>query len=380
MNFVALKPRPSPTLHARPMRIAGMASALPPHRYPQAAITQAVKRLWGGRLERPELQLLERLHARTGVEHRHLALPLERYGEFKSWGEMNQAWIEAAQELGAEALGQALTNAGLRRDELDALFVVSITGLASPSLDARLINRMGLRPDIRRTPIFGVGCVGGALGLSRAADHTLAYPGQIAAILSVELCSLTLQRGDVSTTNFVATGLFGDGAAAAIVAGPDVARGAGPGHAASGVREPQILASSSVFFPETEHIMGWDISGDGFKIVLSPQLPALIRSRLAHDVDAFLARHGLARADIGSWVIHSGGPKVLDAVQATLGLADRDLAPSWDSLRRVGNLSSTSVLMVLENVIADDPPAPGTLGVLLAMGPGFCAELILLRW
>lgn len=378
MNVAAL-PHHLAATAPRPLgRIAGVGSALPRHRYPQAAITSALKHLWQGKLERPDL--LDRLHARARVEHRHFALPIERYASVTSWGDMNSAWIETAQELGAEAIDRALSEAGLQRRDLDALFVVSITGVASPSLDARLINRMGLRADIKRTPIFGVGCVGGALALSRAADYTLAYPQHTAVALSVELCSLTFRRDDLSTENLVSSGLFGDGAAAVIVAGTDVAAERSADGQGRRQRGPRILASESVFYEDTESIMGWDISGDGFKIVLSPRLPDLIRANLARDVDRFLARRGLGRTDLDAWVIHTGGPKVLEAIQETLALSDRDLAPSWDSLRRVGNLSSASVLLVLEDVVANAPPPAGTLGMLLALGPGFCAEMILLQW
>jgi alkylresorcinol/alkylpyrone synthase len=361
------------------MRIAGAGRALPAYRYSQAAITAAVTQLWQDRLDRPEL--LARLHARVGVAQRHLAFPLERYLGFASWGETNAAWLEVAQKLGEQALDQALTRAGLARRALDALFVVSITGVSSPSIDARLINRMGLRPDIKRTPIFGVGCVGGALGLSRAADFVLAYPEGCAALLAVEICSLTLQRDDLSTANLVSTGLFGDGAAAVVVTG--AAHAAAPTSGGSGCAAqggPTILGTGSVFYPETEDIMGWDISERGFRIVLSPRLPDLICANLARDVDNFLARFGLARGDIGNWVIHTGGPKILEAVQQTLALPDAALERSWDSLRTIGNLSSASVLLVLQDTIERARPAPGTLGVLLALGPGFCSELILLRW
>jgi alkylresorcinol/alkylpyrone synthase len=353
------------------MAIAGVASALPTYRYSQANITAALKHHWNGKLERPEL--LDRLHSRTGVEFRNLAFPLERYARFRSWGETNAAWLEVAQTLGENAIDTALDRAGMERDELDALFVVSITGIASPSLDARLINRMRLRPDIKRTPIFGVGCVGGAIGLTRGADYVLAYPGHAAALLSVEVCSLTILRDDLSTANLISTGLFGDGAAAVIVAGAEKAAE----EAHSG---PQILGCRSVFYPDTEDVMGWDISEEGFRIVLSPRLPEMIRRHLAGDLDQFVASFGLARADIGNWVIHTGGPKVLEAIQDALGLCDCELERSWECLRRCGNLSSASVLLVLEDVTMAHRPAPGTLGVILAMGPGFCSEMILVRW
>src|ERR1017187_2896419 len=177
-----------------PVRIASVASAVPEDRFPQSAITSAFKSYWNDKL--PEPEKLDWLHSRVGVDFRHLAFPLERY-PFATWGEANDAWLKAAEDLGMRAIDAALDRAGLSRQDLNALFVVSITGIASPSLDARLINRMRLRSDIKRTPIFGVGCAGGAVGLSRAADYTLAYPDHIAAVLCVEICSLTMQRGDM---------------------------------------------------------------------------------------------------------------------------------------------------------------------------------------
>ena len=368
-----------PRKRAMAMRIVGVASAMPEHRFSQEAITAALKSYWGGKLQSAEL--LERLHSRVGVECRHLAFPLERYAQFTSWGETNNAWFEVSQELGIRAIDEALNNAGMSRHDLNALFVVSITGIASPSLDARLINRMRLRTDIKRTPIFGVGCAGGAIGLSRAADYTRAYPGHTAAILAVEACSLTIRRDDVSTVNVIAAGLFGDGAAAAIVAGSARAATHSSTDTRASAREgPEILGCASVFYPDSEDVMGWDISENGFKIVLSPRLPELIRQNLAGDVDAFLGKYNLRRADIGNWVIHTGGPKVLEAIQDTLGLRDRDLERSWDCLKRFGNLSSASVLVVLEDVLMNHPPEPATYGVILAMGPGFCSEMILVRW
>ena len=218
-------------------------------------------------------------------------------------------------------------------------------------------------------PIFGLGCVAGAAGIARAADYVKAYPDQVAVLLSVELCSLTLQREDLSIPNLIASGLFGDGAAAVVVVGAE--------RAASG---PEILASRSVFYPDSEQVMGWDISERGFRIVLSAEVPDVARDLLRGDVDRFLADHGLTIADVGSWVCHPGGPKVLEAMQEGLGLPPGALDVTWRSLREVGNLSSTSVLLVLEDTMEHHRPPAGTYGVLLAMGPGFCSELVLLRW
>lgn len=349
------------------MRIAGAGSAFPDFCYPQQVLTEALKRHWGPRLERPGL--LERVHARAGVEQRYISFPIDRYAQFNSWGESNRAWLEIAGELGRKAIAAALERAGLALRDIDALFAISITGVASPSLDARLINLMGLRADIRRTPIFGLGCVGGAVGITRAADYVKAYPAQTAVLLAVELCSLTIQKDDVSPANLISTGLFSDGAAAVVLAG---ARRRSDG--------PEIVGSRSVFYPNTEDIMGWNISERGFAIVLSPQLPDLIRGRLAADLDAFLAEHELGRRDIGCWVMHPGGPKVIEAVEDALELRDGELAASWESLARFGNFSSGSVLRVLEEVMINRRPTPGTPGVIMAMGPGFCSEMILVRW
>lgn len=349
------------------MTIAGVASAFPPHQYDQRVLLSALQRHWGPKVDNPVF--MERLQARVGVEQRHLALPIEEYYGLTSWGKANNHWIEVAQEIGQQALCCALARAGLAASDLGALFFVSITGISSPSIDARLINRMSLPLNIKRVPIFGLGCVAGAAGISRAADYVRAYPKQVAAVLAVELCSLTLQQEDLSVANLISSGLFGDGAGAVLVAG-DERECAGPA----------ILATRSVFYPNSEHVMGWDISERGFRIVLSREVPEVVHEHLASDVDAFLEEEGLSRSDIGSWILHTGGPRVLEATAAALGLQEDALAASWECLRRTGNLSSASVLVVLEEVMTKRRPAPGTYSVLAAMGPGFCSELVLLRW
>ena len=348
------------------MKIAGVGSAFPPHVYHQEQITEALIDYWGDSLAAPDR--LRQFHSRAGVDVRHIAFPLDQYAQFKTWGESNRAWLTVSEELGSRAIDAALERAGLMRREIDALYVVSVTGIASPSLDARLTNSMGLRSDIKRTPIFGLGCVGGAIGLVRAADYLRAFPDQVAVLLSVEICSLTIQLDDRSNANMIASGLFADGAVAALVTG----RGAAEG--------PEIVHTKSIFYTATEDVMGWEISEKGFRVVLSPKLPQLIRSRFAGDVDSFLREHGLTRHDIGSWVIHPGGPRILEAVESCLGLCHGELQASWECLSGCGNLSSGSVLKVLEDVITRRRPTPGTRGLIAAMGPGFCAELLLVQW
>jgi len=349
------------------MKISSAASAFPKHYYSQKFLLEQLQAYWGDRLRNP--LMLARLHRNVTVEGRYLSMPTEKYYEVTTWGKANDIWIEVAQELGEQALCRALHNAGLEKERLGALFFTSVTGISSPSIDALLVNRMGLPSNIRRVPIFGLGCVAGAAGIARAADYVRGYPSQAAALVSVELCSLTIQRDDLSVANLISSGLFADGSAAVIVSGSDMESNG-----------PRILATRSVFYPNTEEMMGWKVSEKGFNITLSPEVPTLIREHLGQDVDAFLADYNYKRSDIGSWVMHTGGPKVLEATADALGLHDGELQASWDCLKKVGNLSSASVLVVLEDVMRNRRPAPGTLGMLAAMGPGFCSELLLLQW
>jgi alkylresorcinol/alkylpyrone synthase len=348
-------------------RIAGVASAFPRQYYRQQEIANVLKRHWDDGLGNPKV--LDRLLTRVGVDGRYLALPIEAYDDLTTWGKSNNAWIEVAEELAEQSICRVLTRAGLCEADLDAIFFVSVTGVASPSIDARLMNRMNLRPDIKRNPIFGLGCVAGAAGLARAADYVRAFPEQCAVLVSVELCSLTWQRKDLSVANLISSGLFGDGSAAVIVAGSE--------RSAAG---PQVLGSRSSFYRGTEEVMGWNISEQGFRIVLSPEVPEMVRQHLARDVDGFLADYGLDRGDIDTWIMHTGGPKVLEATAQSLDLPDGALDVSWQTLRRVGNLSSASVLLVLEEFMNRRRPEAGSYSILAAMGPGFCSELVLLRW
>jgi len=348
-------------------RIAGIGEAFPNHYYSQSQVADALLRLW--RDAGIDSRKIRRLHEHTLVEGRHLVLPIERYGTASAWGEINDIWIREAETLGAAAVSDALERAGLTASDVDVLVFVSVTGLATPSIDARLVNRLGLPVTTRRLPLFGLGCVAGAAGLARCADLSRGDPGARIVLLSVELCSLTLRLDDLSTANIIATGLFGDGAAAVVVTGD--------GRPADG---PSIVATRSILYRGTEHVMGWDISERGFRLVLTPEIPMLVREHLRLDVDRFLGDHGLTRADIGTWMLHTGGPKILTAMQEALQLPEGALDVTWERLRSVGNVSSASVLQVLKQTMERKRPRQGSHGVMAAMGPGFCAELLLVRW
>ncbi|MCX4966555.1 type III polyketide synthase [Streptomyces sp. NBC_00654] len=349
-------------------RITAVHGALPPHRHTQREITDMVARTClppgAGR------RVLDRLHENAQVRNRHTVLPLESYRALDGFGAANDVFIGAAVRLGAEAVRGALRTACLRPTDVDLLMFTSVTGVAAPSVDARLVGRLGLRPDVKRLPVFGLGCVAGAAGVARLHDYLLGHPDQVAVLLSVELCSLTFQRGDITPANMVATALFGDGASAAVVVGGRRAAAGGP----------EVVATRSRMYPGTEHVMGWDIGDSGFRVVLDPAVPDVVRRYLAEDVTEFLSEHGLKPKDIAHWVCHPGGPKVLRAVTDALALPQSALDVTRRSLADVGNLSSSSVLHVLRDTLAERRPEPGTPGLLMAMGPGFCCELVLLRW
>jgi alkylresorcinol/alkylpyrone synthase len=353
------------------MEILSIRSALPEHRYSQQEITDAFAAVIASRTV--DERLLRRVHGNAGVEQRHLAMPLVDYGLLESFTDSNDRFIEAGVLLGAQALVDALKAAGLTPADVDLIISTTVTGLAVPSLDARIAGLVGLRPDVKRVPLVGLGCVAGAAGVARLEDYLVGHRDEVAVLVSVELCSLTVQRDDVSTANLVASGLFGDGAAAVVAVGSDRAASChGPGHV-------EVLGSRSHLYPDSERTMGWDVTSTGLRIVLDANVPDVVRAHLGADVDGFLTDRGLGRADVEWWVCHPGGPKVLEAIEDALGLPRAAVRLTWESLARIGNLSSASVLHVFEDTLRDRPPRPGSYGMLMAMGPGFCSELVLLR-
>jgi alkylresorcinol/alkylpyrone synthase len=364
----------SAELAAAPAILAA-ATALPPNVVEQQSLAGLLKALWGEKYDQSRRwrSTFEQIQRSVRIDRRYLALPVSEYPALDSFAKTNSAWTRVAPELGAAAATSALAAAGMTARDVDYFFFVTGTGIATPSLDARIVNLLGMRPDVRRTPIFGLGCAGGVAGIVRAADVLRGFPDQIAMVVSSELCSLTLQRADDSVANIIASALFGDGAAAVVLGGARLAN-----HGAGSA--PRVIATRSVFYPDSERMMGWEVVDSGLKIVLSPEIPDLVREHLGGDVDAMLAEQGLERSAISHWIAHTGGNRVLEAIATALDLPSAALDRSWRLLAATGNVSSASVLFVLRDLLDTREARSGDYGLMLAMGPGFCAELALLRW
>src|SRR6478609_345000 len=368
MTDTTFSPSINPTFVPDPgaPRIAGTSVAFTPHRYSQDEVARELT-------DFAEPGFARFAHS-SGVQHRSLALPLDRYPKLTGFTEANAAYLEVAADLGEQAVRSALEAAHVRPDEVDAIVTVSSTGIAVPTIDARIVSRIGLRPDVKRVPLFGLGCVAGAAGMARVHDYLRGFPQHVAVLLSVELCSLTLQRDDTSIPALIGVCLFGDGAAAVVATGADWVPVAPMAN-----RGPTVLATRSRLFPGTVDVMGWNVSSSGFGLVMSRDVPRMADDYLGEEVNRFLADHGLTTGDISTWICHPGGPKVLDAIERAVGLPPEANVHSRESLRENGNFSSASVLDVLHRTLATPPPA-GSLGVMLAMGPGFSFELLLLSW
>ena len=320
----------------------------------------------------PHADLLRRFHQTVKVNHRHLALPLEQYPGLNDFGHTNSVFIAHAVDLGSAAVSAALEDAGFGPEDVDMIISTTVTGVAVPSLDARIAERLGMRPDVRRVPLFGLGCVAGAAGMARVHDYLRRNPDGVAVLVSAEMCSLNFAALGADIAGLVGTALFADGAAAVVAVGERRAE-------KLAITGPRIIDSASRLYPNSLRTMGWDVGATGLQLVLSPDVPDMVSRYLRDDMTGFLGGHDLEIDDIGVWVSHPGGPEVIEAITESLTLPDEALELTWRSLAEIGNVSSSSVLHILRDTM-DKRPADGSPAVMMAMGPGFCSELVLMQW
>jgi alkylresorcinol/alkylpyrone synthase len=346
--------------------ISSLGSAVPRHSVGQEAAQRFCRTLFQDAF--PEIDRLLPIFNNALIQNRHFSVPPEWFEKEHSFSEKNELYIESALDLGHSAITRCLENAALEPRDIDHLFFVSTTGLATPSIDARLINRLRLKPNIRRTPIWGLGCAGGAAGLSRAHEYTRAFPGDRALVLALELCGLTFQRNDLSKSNLVATSLFGDGAAAVLVSGAE-----------TGDPGLRILSSKSLLWYDSLDVMGWDVNDQGLKVLFSRDIPTIVRNLVLPAIEEFLSGQGLTIRDLQHIIAHPGGAKVIEAYEQALGLADGRMDRARDVLRRYGNMSSPTVLFVLEDFYSGRAIGSGEYGLVTALGPGFSSEMLLIQ-
>ncbi|RHW42295.1 type III polyketide synthase [Neobacillus notoginsengisoli] len=355
--------------------VISIAEALPPYKVEQERAVEFARELFSESFK--DIERLLTIFQNGQIKSRRFVKDIEWFKEERSFKERNDAFIEAAVELGTEAIAKCLANSGyLKREvgpeEIDAIFFISTTGLATPSIEARIMNKLSFSPHTKRIPIWGLGCAGGAAGLSRAYEYCLAFPDSLVLVLSVELCSLTFQKNDRSKSNLVGTSLFADGASCALISGDKKEK-------LQKGRVPSILSTQSTLMPDSMDVMGWDIKNEGLYVIFSRDIPSIIEEWLQPNVMEFLEKQGLAMEDLRYFIAHPGGKKVLDAYANSLGINHSLMNISSEVLQEFGNMSSSTILYVL-NRHMELNPEEGAYGLAAALGPGFSSELLLMRW
>ena len=352
-------------------QLLSIGTALPRYEVSQTAIQERIARHFS-----PTFPAIERylpIFRHANIDTRFMVRPLEWWDEPRSFGTCNAVFIEEALVLSRQAIERCLEPVGLTPQDIDHLIVVTTTGLAAPSLDALLIHDLGMNRHTRRTPIWGLGCAGGLGGLARASEYVRAEPTHRVLLVNVEFCSLTFLANDLSKRNLIATSLFGDGVSAVVLAGDDVEP------PSNNLNPPQIVGTLSTLYPDSAEIMGWNVIDSGFEVVFSSRIPSIVRDEFPSLLRQFLASHGLEQSAISRFLLHPGGAKVISAYEESLGLEPEALAVTRNVLRTCGNMSSATIFFVVEQALRDAPLAAGEYAVLAVFGPGFSAELALIR-
>lgn len=358
--------------------ILSVGTATPPYKVTQEEALQFARDWFQSSF--PNIDRLLNVFHNGQIETRYFSAPLDWFKKPRSLREKNDRYVKRAVECGVCAIQRCLEdpmfmNSPVSHDDIDAIIFVSSTGFSTPSIDAKLMNELPFSPHTKRIPIWGLGCAGGASGLSRAHEFCLAYPEANVLVVTVELCSLTFQPGDRSKSNLVGTSLFADGAACTLLVGDESPLSESsrlPAH-------PKVHGTQSTIMPNSERVMGWEVKDEGLHVVFSKNIPAIIEQWLQPDVEQFLTTMGLRIEDISHFIAHPGGRKVLEAYETSLGLASGMTAPSREVLRHYGNMSSPTVLFVLKDHMRK-PVSAGNYGLAAALGPGFSSEMLLLEW
>lgn len=350
-------------------KIVQICTAVPPHRIDQASASKTVTQLF--RNSGLDIDRLLPIFLNTEIENRYISAPIEWYEHNHDFATKNALFLETAIALSEKAVAQVCDQANIAPDEIDHVFMISTTGIATPSIDAHLLNRLSFKSGIRRTPIWGLGCAGGVAGLSRAHDWLKAYPSKLALVISLELCSLTFISNDRTRSNFVATALFGDGCAAALLAGDQ--------HPHRNGRAIRIEDTAAVTWPDSLDVMGWDINDAGLKVIFSQSIPKIVQASARPVMQDFLNAHSLCMSDIDYFLSHPGGAKVIAAYINALDLNERQVADMRCILRDFGNMSSVTVLFVLEHFMRSGQYHSGARILSAALGPGFSSEMLLAR-
>ncbi|WP_449536676.1 type III polyketide synthase [Ferdinandcohnia sp. Marseille-Q9671] len=351
----------------------------PPHKINQKRTTEFARKLFYNHFS--DIDRLLKVFVNSEIEERYFSEELDWYGKDHTFEEKNNTYIEKAVEFGVHAIHNCLTNNNLLRknidsNEIDAIFFISSSGIATPSIEARIMNKMNFGPHTKRIPIWGLGCAGGASGLARAFEYCQAFPRSKIIVLAVELCSLTFQKNDFSKSNLIGTSLFADGTACVCIAGDEVDH---QNHVISGVL-PEFVSSQSTLMEQSEDVMGWDIKNTGLHVIFSKDIPSIVKTWLTGNVAEFLHRNSLGIGEVKHFIAHPGGKKVLDAYEAALGIPSTMTEIPRAVLRKQGNMSSVTVLYVLKEFMERQRVNEDDIGLVTALGPGFSSELLLLRW
>ncbi|MBC9782953.1 type III polyketide synthase [Heliobacterium chlorum] len=356
-------------------RILSVGTAVPQYVFRQDEVRQVVRKRFASAFR--DIDRLLPVFEHASIDTRYFCVPMDWYGADHSFAEKNRLYVENAISLSVEAIKKCLQKAKVVPQDIDCILFVSTTGLSTPSIDAHIANILEMKPSIRRLPLWGLGCAGGTAGLARGAELARAYPGSLVLVVSVELCGLTFLGGDLSKSNLIATSLFGDGAAALLLTTEPNDPLSPPQGTSNGL--PRLIASQSTLWPDTVDIMGWELTDAGLKVIFSRDIPSFVQKWIPDAVDSFLAAQQLTRNDITRIIPHPGGMKVIQAYEESLRIKSELTYHAREVLRNYGNMSSATVLFVLEKTIADKV-GEGEYGLMTALGPGFSSELVLLQW